>query len=353
MTKCLIAPAFLFSTLFTIGFAETADKHAKNDPVILEIDGTKLTLADFERKRPTGLFQARNAFADAERKILDEFVNDYLLERQAQQEHVTVDELLERHVYSTLPKDPSDESLRVYYEGLDTKESFEAVRVQILQHLRELRRTRGKAAYIQALRSQATVAFHVDSPRVSVALKNTPVRGELDAPVVLIEYADYECPFCQQIQPALDKLQAEYKGKLAFVYKDVPLPMHSHAQKAAEATRCAEAQGKYWEYHDLLFSSKQLDLGNLKDDARTLKLDTKAFDQCLDSGEKADMVKTTLSEGQSLGLQGTPSFLINGRFFSGGFTYEQFRTIVEEELAGSSGARKETVSSIGPVVRDK
>jgi protein-disulfide isomerase len=149
---------------------------------------------------------------------------------------------------------------------------------------------------------------------------------------MLVEYADYECPYCQQVQPTLDRLESEFKGKIAFAYKDLPLPMHPHAQKAAEATQCAGMQGKYWEYHDLLLKTKGLDLPQLKSAASQLGLESARFDKCLDSGERAEAVKGTLDEAQKLGLQGTPSFFLNGRYFSGIMTYDQMRQMMEEEL---------------------
>ncbi len=301
-------------------------------PVVVEVDGAKLTAADVERKKSGSLFQARNAFYQAQRKAVEEFVDDYILERQAEREHLTVAQLIEKHVTSTLPKDPSEESLRIYFEGVQTTETFEAVRPQIVEHIRQARLDKAKAAYMNGLKSETKVALRLAAPRVPVSLKDTPLRGRPDAKVTIVEYADFECPACQQSQPGLDKLEAEYKGKVAFAYKDVPLPMHSHAQKAAEASHCAGAQGKYWEYHDKLFASRQLDVAQLKDHARSLNLDGKAFDKCLDSGEQADLVKAQLAEGQGYQIQGTPSFFINGRFFSGGMTYEQLRVIVDEEL---------------------
>jgi protein-disulfide isomerase len=159
---------------------------------------------------------------------------------------------------------------------------------------------------------------------------------------MLVEYADYECPYCQQMQPTLEKIEAEFKGKINFAYKDVPLPMHPNAPKAAEATHCAGAQGKYWEYHDLLVKNKKLEIPALKEAAHTLKLDGNAFDKCLDSGEKSEIIKEHLSEAQSLGINGTPSFLINGRFFSGSMSYEALRGILEEELSGPSVASQQT-----------
>lgn len=310
---------------------------------VLEVGETKMTLADFERVHPTAMFQARNAFYETQKKVLEGYVEDLLLEQQAKKENLTVPQLLERHVASTLPKDPSDESLRVYYEGVETNESFEAMRGKIADSIRRRRMAKARAAYIDSLRAQATVAVRLTPPRVQVPLNSTPVRGSRNAPVTLIEYADYECPYCQQIQPVLDRLRAEYSDKVAFVYKDMPLPMHGNAQKASEAAHCAGAQGRYWEYHDEIVSGKPLAIANLKEVARGLKLDGARFDKCLDSGEQADVIKSSMAEAQGLGIQGTPSYLINGRFLSGMLTYETLRDIVEEELAGSRVAKATTV----------
>jgi protein-disulfide isomerase len=336
MTKFCLILGFLSASPFAAAFA---DEPSSNSAVVLEINGTKFTFSEFEQKRPAALFQARNTFYQSARKAADEFVDSYLLEQQANAEHITVAELLERHVNSVITKDPPEDALRVYYEGVDTTEPYEAVRPQILSHIRQKRLDKAKAEYLKTLHSQAKVAIRMSPPRASISLKDTPLRGPQDAPVTIIEYADYECPYCQQIQPVLDKLETEYKGKVAFAYKDAPLPMHSHAQKAGEAARCAGAQGKYWEYHDLLFASKALDIPQLKEAAANLKLDTQAFDKCLNSGEQEKAVKTQLAEAQTFQLQGTPSFFINGIFFSGSLTSEQFHTVIDDELAAASASK--------------
>lgn len=192
---------------------------------------------------------------------------------------------------------------------------------------------------MDSIRKSAKVAVHLTPPRAEITLKETPVRGPEDAKVTLVEYADFECPYCQQVQPVLEKLEAEYKGRLAFAYKDVPLPMHSHAQKAAEASHCAGEQGKYWEYHDRLYLTRQLELGELKEHARTLKLDGEKFDKCLDTAKYMDQVRKSLAEGQRLGIEGTPSFFMNGRFFSGGLTLDQLKAMVDEEMNIASATK--------------
>lgn len=332
MKRFLILGLFCAMT----GFAQPPGAPAGN-LVVAEIDGQKLTLADLEHKHPGRLFAAYNTFYQTERKAVDELVDELLLERQAKEEHLTVSELLEHHVNSTIAKDPSDESLRVYYEGVDTTQPFEAVKGQILDHIRQKRLANAKAAYLKTLRAQANVSILMSQPRSSVSLKDTEVRGRADAQVMIIEFADYECPYCQQIQPILDRLEREYKEKISLAYKDTPLPMHAHAMKAAEAARCAGEQGKYWEYHDVLFSKKSLDVPQLKSYAVDLKLDEKMFDQCLDTGKETEKVKAQMAEGAAFNLSGTPSFFINGRFFSGSLTYDEFRAVLDEELAALNG----------------
>lgn len=341
MNKTFSILALLSLTTLARGADSPVGARGGSDAVVAEIDGVKLTRADFERKNPVRLFQARNTFHEAERKAVDEFIEESVLELQAKKENVTVAELIERHVNGKIAQDPSDEALRVYFEGIDTTEPFEVARPKIADYLRQRRIAKAKTAYVQSLRAQANIAIRLSPPRAQVSLKGTHVRGSQTAPVLVVEYADYECPYCQQIQPALDKLKTEYKEKLAFAYKDVPMPNHPRAQKASEAAHCAGVQGKYWEYHDLIVTGKALEVPKLKDNARELKLDTLAFDKCLDSGERAEVVKTHMTEAQTLGLPGTPSFFINGRFFSGALSYEKLREIVEEEL-GASAERQKT-----------
>jgi predicted DsbA family dithiol-disulfide isomerase len=302
------------------------------DLILAEVGGTKVTLADFERKRPDGLFHAYNVFYQAERKAVEEFIDDYMLEAQAKKEGITVAQLVDRHVNNAIAKDPSEEVLRVLYETIASPEPYEKVRPQILKAIRDRRLERAKHAYIETLRADLNVKILLAPPRAEVETAEAPMRGPANAPVKIVEYGDFECPYCQKAQSALDKVTAEYKDKVALVYKDWPLENHANAEKAAEAAHCAGAQGKYWQYHDLLYSTKQVTLPELKQHAVALGLDAAAFNKCLDSGEKAGLVKAQLAEGQGLKLEGTPSFFINGRFFVGVFTEENLRKIIEEEL---------------------
>lgn len=334
MKPFLLAVSVVVVPLLCLGADGPAPVCGAGSAAVLDINGARLTLADLQEQNPSLLFPAQNAYYDAQRKAIDAFVDQYLLEKQAKAEGLTVDQLLDKHVKSTIAKDPSEEALRVYYEGLDSNQPYEAVRSQIIDALHQRRIARAKAAYLQTLHEQAKVEVLLTAPRAEISLKNADYRGPQTAPVVVVEYADYECPYCQQAQPVLDKIEATYKGQIAFVFKDMPLPMHSHAEKAAEASRCAEAQGKYWEYHDRLFAGKQLDVAALKQAAGDLKLDTAAFDKCLDSGSTVAGIQSSAQEAQALGVQGTPTLFINGHYYGGALSFTNLQAAIDKELHG-------------------
>jgi predicted DsbA family dithiol-disulfide isomerase len=338
----------LFLVTLALGVAPTLSRAqspsmGKDSNVVAEVNGQKLTSADLEQSEGSKLLQARSSYYDAQRKALDDLIDQSLLEQQAKKDNLTVDKLLEREVTSKLPPDPSDEQLRVYYEGIDTDQPFDAVKDKILQHIREVRTSKAKAAYLVNLRNQSNIMIALQPPAANVNLANSILKGSPNAQVVLVEFADYQCPYCQKVHPDIDKLKAEFGDKLSIAFKDFPLPMHPFAQKAAEAARCAGVQGKFWEYHDALFTEKKLELPQLKEQARALKLDGAAFDKCLDSGDQAAVVAKDYAEGKRLGITGTPSFFVNGHYFSGAVNYTMLRDMVHQQMTTSLSSKKEAL----------
>jgi protein-disulfide isomerase len=303
------------------------------------VNGKAITTQDLEQKEVNRLLQAQYQYYQVERKALDDLIVQRLLEDEAQKQGISSDELLAREVDSKV-KDPNEDQLQVYYEGLDAKEPYDQVRGKILDHIRELRRSKLRSAYVETLRLKANIVVQLAPPMADVGTENAGViQGPADAPVQVVEFADYQCPYCQRVNPDLNKLIDEYAGRVSVVYRDFPLPMHPHAEKAAEAARCAGQQGKFWEYHNLLFHDKKLDTPDLKQQATTLNLDSVSFDKCLDSAEEAANVKKDQDEGMKLGLSGTPSFFINGHFISGAVDYSTLHQMVEQQLTLLSSAK--------------
>ncbi len=334
-----LATVILGATVIVSGagtaFAQT------DTTVVAEVNGVKLTVADLEQEESAKLLQAHNQYYQAEKKALEDLIEKRLLQQKASHEGLSVDQLLDRDIKSQL-QDPTEDQMKVYYEDLETDQPYEAVRGKILEKIRQLRTDKARTAYVRALRAQSNVIVELRSPSANVNLENAYSLGSKHPLVTLVEFADYECPYCQKVASDLKKLQDEFGDKLAVVYKDFPLPMHSHSQKAAEAARCAGKQGKFWEYHDELFRSKQLDVGRLKEDALALHLDARQFGTCLDSGEEAADVQRDREEGVKLGLSGTPSFFVNGHFYSGALDYTALHQIVEEQV--EAAPRESTVA---------
>ena len=182
--------------------------------------------------------------------------------------------------------------------------------------------------------AQQPPANEGDFSKISPVTKDDYIRGNVNAPITLIEYSDFECPFCTRLLPTLDQLLDEYEGKVRLVYRHFPLnSIHPNAQKAAEASECAGEQGKFWEMHDLLFANQQaLSVANLKTYAGQLRLNQNQFDSCLDTGKYAAKVNAQAQEAQAAGITGTPGTFVNDQLVKGAFPYSTFQQIVESLL---------------------
>ena len=176
---------------------------------------------------------------------------------------------------------------------------------------------------------------------VDVEIGDSPILGDKDAPVTIVEFSDYECPYCgRHFTDTYPQIKSNYidTGEVNLVFKNFPLNFHPNAQKAAEAAECAREQGKFWEMHDKLFENQvTLSVENYKIWAKGLGLDAGKFNTCLDTGKMAKVVQDDLKYGQEIGVQGTPAFFIgNGDSYtmvSGAQPYSAFEQVIEAKLA--------------------
>lgn len=173
--------------------------------------------------------------------------------------------------------------------------------------------------------------------KTEVAISYTdPSLGNKDAPVTIIAFEDFECPFCERFsQQTLPLIIDKFvkTGRVRLVWKDFPLSIHSRAQEAHEAARCAWEQDKFWEYHDAIYSNQNnLGINDLKSYAKNLGLNESQFFSCLDSGKYAALIREKVSEGNAVGVSGTPSFLINGRLVVGAQPYQTFVDVINQAV---------------------
>ncbi len=169
-------------------------------------------------------------------------------------------------------------------------------------------------------------------------LEGRPALGPKNAPVTLVEFSDFHCPFCKRVGPALEELMKNYSGKVRRVWRHYPLAMHAGADRTHEASECANEQEKFWVYHDKLFETQ----GAPRDDAALLRiaqeagLDQKKFEKCLTDGKYKDLIKKEVEKGNQVGVRGTPTVFVNGQLISGAQPYQNFELAVKNELAKKS-----------------
>jgi protein-disulfide isomerase len=175
-----------------------------------------------------------------------------------------------------------------------------------------------------------------DATKLSPVTKDDHVRGDFNAPVTLILFSDFQCPYCASLNNSLDQVLANYKGKVRLVFRHFPLSFHDQAEKAAEAAECAGEQGKFWEMHDKIFAANEagtMSVDQWKKDAKTLGLKTSQFNDCLDSGKYADKISRQQAEGENAGVQGTPATFINSELVSGALPYDSIKQIIDSKLS--------------------
>lgn len=266
---------------------------------------------------------------------LEEMVQEDLLAREARARGVSEEELLAAEVDSQV-SEPSEEEVEQFYEVNKERirTSKEQVLPQIRQYLVQQRRQLALEAFLDQLKDKYPVQILLEPLRFDVAAEGYPSLGPADAPVTIVEFSDFECPYCSRLAATLKQVREQYPEQVRIVFRHFPLrSIHPNAQKAAEASLCAEDQGKFWEMHDRLFEQQQ-SLANetFLATARELNLDLEAFQQCLQSGRYAQEVQSDFLAGARTGISGTPSLFINGRKLVGAVSYEEIVQVIEEEL---------------------
>ena len=305
--------------------------------VVAVIAGEPFTARQLEEAAGPRLFQLRSQHYQAQRQVLDDAIATRLLEREAAQRKLTVDELVKQEVAARLTPVTEAEQ-KAFYE--QNKPRFgplteaEALK-RIATGLSQQRSTQRRAEFVETLRAKAGVRVLLDPPRLAVEVAGDPSRGPADAPVTIVEFSDFQCPYCSRVIDTIKKIEETYAGKIRLVFRDYPLvQIHPNAARAAEAAACANDQGKFWAMHDLLFAHQdKLDAADLKKNAADLGLDTAAFDQCLDSGRHAEGWRKDAADAERYGVSSTPAFFINGRLVVGAQPYEAFAQVIDDELA--------------------
>jgi protein-disulfide isomerase len=270
---------------------------------------------------------------------LGEIVEDRLLELEAKATGKTKEALLDEGIKAKAGT-VGDADVDAYYEQLKAQQPTglppkEAVADRIKQYLQQQKDQGARNAFFTDLKNKYKVETFLSEPRIEIATDGHPAKGPVSAPVTIVEFSDFECPYCKTVVPTLEQIKQKYGDQVRLVFRQFPLrSIHPNAGKAAEAALCANEQGKFWEMHDAMFNDqKALAVDALKTTAGNLGVDKTKFDQCLDSGRFAQRVKDDERAGAQAGVSGTPALFINGRALSGAQPFEALAAVIDEELA--------------------
>ncbi len=335
-----LSAALVFSLVACSGAAQSVRRQTPTD-VVATVGSSAIALAELDNRalsRPAGAFgrvSLAQALYEARRAVLDEIVGNRLIDLEAKARGIDRTELVEREI--TAKVSVSDGDVAQWYaanqarvEGRTLEQASALIRPMLVAERTETART----AYLDRLQKNTAVTITLEPTRFEVAEAGRPAKGPAKAPVQIIEFSDFECSYCLRAGPTVAQVLSTYGDRIRFVYRHYPLPNHPNARPSAEASACAEEQGRFWEYHDRLFANQsQLGSDDLKRHAAELGLEAEKFNTCFDSRTYQKRVEADIDAANAAGVSGTPAFFINGRMLSGAQPFERFKSVIDEELS--------------------
>jgi protein-disulfide isomerase len=287
--------------------------------------------SDYESEYARITLSAARSRASRIEVTVNELIDNRVLDLEAAAKNTSHEALMA----AVKPKPVTEAGERAFYaaERADLGQSFEQLAPKIKEFMEGQALQEAQFDYLEALREKYNADIEWEPMRESVEAIG-PQLGPKIAPVTIIEFSDFQCPFCRRLAPTLRELVRRYPTQVRLVFRNMPLTaIHHAADRAAKAGACAAAQGRFWELHDLMFAEQSsLSPDALKEKARRLKLDSKVFDQCLDSDSTPKSVQIDQAAAERLGLSSTPSSFINGRFIAGSLPLYRWQEVINDEL---------------------
>jgi protein-disulfide isomerase len=322
------------AAVFALALAAAAGSGEDQAKVAAIVAGTPIALAEVDGLVRPQLMDLQAREHQLRSQALDALVARTLIEKEAAARGLTPEALDQAEVAAKSAVTEAD--VQAYYAAnkarFGTTSEKDALE-QIRSGLTRQRQTERRAAFARELRAKYPVEVLLEPYRVPVEVGEAPMRGNPKAPVTIVEFSDFQCPYCVRSRPTVKRVREAYGDQLRWVFRHYPLDFHPLAEKAGEAAACAGEQGKFWEMHDRLWENNdKLQVPDLKAHAQALGLDSTRFASCLDSGRHQGLVESDLEAGQGYGVSGTPAFFVNGRPLVGAQPFEAFAQVIDDEL---------------------
>ena len=284
-------------------------------------------LADLDKKK----FQAR-------KQTIDRLILEALVKAEAAKKGQKEEEWIKAEIESKIP-DPSEEEMAEFFAKNQAQmppgSTLETIKPQLTGYMKQQKGKDVATKVFEELKkaNNVSITFKEPAKPKKVVEAKGPGKGPEGAKVTIVEFSDFQCPFCSRAIGTVDQVMEQYAGKVRLVFRQFPLDFHDKAPKAAQAALCANEGGKFWEMHDAMFKDQgKLDPDALKATAVSLGLDATRFGECLDSGKMKKAVDEDIEAGKKVGVNGTPAFFVNGTMLSGAQPLEAFKEVIDAEL---------------------
>jgi protein-disulfide isomerase len=333
------------AVLLALTTAQAQTPGAAPPGVAARVGDDTISTADLEQSLALELSRLEQQRQTLLERKLNQLIGDRLVSQEAARRGISPAKLIEQEVTGKTPAVTQAEvNAFIAQNRARLPQADEAeLRPRVAQYLESQRVNQRREAFIAGLRAKTPVHTYLkesEPVRVKVDPAVGFALGPAGAPVTIVEFSDFQCPYCRSVVSTLKQLLAHYPDRVRLVFRDYPIPsLHPDAPPAHEAARCAGEQDKFWPYHDLLFERGNAKGPALKQYAADLKLDGPKFAECLDSGRYRAAVAADMEAGSRLGVSGTPTFFINGVPLVGNVPLADFQRAVDRELARTAATK--------------
>jgi len=335
------------ASVWIAGWAAGQSPDVKRDRVVAIVAGKEITEQMAEHLAGPRLIRARTEEYALQMSALRNYADGEVLKSEADQRHLSVPELLRVEVRDQVT-DLTPQEAHTLYEGdqrYSNREEQEAVQF-IRESMRRQRELQRREEYLATLRAKWGFKSYMKSPRFNEDLvRGSETRGLADAPITIVAFSDFQCPYCMNVPSLVKRLDNELPNSVRFVFRHFPLAMHRDAIHLAQVAACAGEQGQFWDMHDALFRNP---IGpadevqnEVKKHVRALGLQQDQFEQCMVSKRPIQRIKQDQDDAIRLGINGTPTLFVNGRLVLGGASYREIRQIIAEEMQAAAAAHGE------------
>jgi protein-disulfide isomerase len=338
-------------SLFVLAATLSLAAYAADAPgVVAKIGDTTLTQDQMEKELGMSLYEAQNNVYMIQKNWIDQKAKQILFDQAAKDAKMSRAEWDSKEITSHIAMPNEDEiqnMLRSFANQLPNPNKDPKIEEQHRQmvtgNLVNQRRNQREDEVLQELKKKypyEVALLKPVAPHVEVSYApDDPAKGPKDAPVTILEFTDFQCPYCKNSQATLKQVEEAYKGKVKLVERQYPLPFHNRAKPAARAALCSKEQGKFWDMHDKLFPSTSLEDADFKRFAKEIGLNEKKFDACMNPPNGVPTndpimarIDKDIADGQKFGVRGTPAFFVNGTMINGAQPYSVFDDTIKDAL---------------------